>query len=94
VRHAKSAVHVSVRRDGESVAVTVEDDGDGVKAAERERIFERFARADSSRSAGTGGAGLGLSIAREVVERHGGTIELDPRPGPGARFVITLPSTR
>jgi signal transduction histidine kinase len=94
VRHANSAVHVSVRRDGESVAVTVEDDGDGVKAAERERIFERFARADSSRSAGTGGAGLGLSIAREVVERHGGTIELDPRPGPGARFVITRPSTR
>jgi signal transduction histidine kinase len=94
VRHARSAVQVSVLRNGESVAVAVEDDGDGVPLAERERIFERFARVDWSRSAGTGGAGLGLSIAREVVERHGGTIELDPRSGRGARFVITLPSTR
>ncbi len=60
--------------------------------ADRERIFERFARVDAARSADGGGAGLGLSIARDIVERHGGSIAVDPAYERGARFVITLPS--
>ena len=61
------------------MSVVVEDDGGGIPVADRERIFERFARVDAARSADGGGAGLGLSIARDIVERHGGSIAVDPR---------------
>jgi signal transduction histidine kinase len=94
IRHAGSAVRVTVRRDGDTVTIAVEDDGPGVPDTDRQRIFERFARVDAARSAADGGAGLGLSIAREIVERHGGTFAVDPAYEGGARFVITLPSTR
>jgi signal transduction histidine kinase len=94
IRHAGSAVRVTARRDGDTVTVAVEDDGPGVPDTDRQRIFERFARVDAARSAADGGAGLGLSIAREIVERHGGTVAVDPAYEDGARFVITLPSTR
>lgn len=91
VRHAHSSVVLElVVREGAAV-LTVEDDGPGVPAADRERIFERFARVDEARTAG-GGVGLGLSIARDVVERHGGTLVLDADPPPpGARFRLAVP---
>jgi signal transduction histidine kinase len=92
VRHAASAVRVSVSRDGDSVSVAVEDDGEGVPTAERDRVFERFARVDAARAAGEGGAGLGLSIARDIVDRHAGTLVVDADYVDGARFVITLPA--
>ena len=92
VRHATSAVRVDVQGDGDTVSVVVEDDGRGIPVADRERIFERFARVDAARSADGGGTGLGLSIARDIVERHGGSIAVDPAYERGARFVITLPS--
>jgi signal transduction histidine kinase len=92
VRHATSAVRVDVQGDGDTVSVVVEDDGGGIPVADRERIFERFASVDAARSADGGGAGLGLSIARDIVERHGGSIAVDPAYERGARFVITLPS--
>ncbi|TDT38413.1 signal transduction histidine kinase [Streptomyces sp. BK208] len=91
-RHARSAVEVSVRRDGTAAVVAVADDGEGVPAADRERIFERFVRLDAARSRDDGGAGLGLAIARDVAVRHGGTLTVHDAPAGGARFELRLPS--
>jgi signal transduction histidine kinase len=91
-RHARSHVEVAVRDGGGVARLTVTDDGQGVPDDEAERIFERFARLDDARSAGQGGAGLGLAIAREIAERHGGTLALDTAHLGGARFVLELPS--
>ena len=83
-RHARSHVVVAVRAGDGTAELTVADDGPGVPADEAERIFERFARLDDARSAGEGGAGLGLAIAREIAERHGGTLTLDATHREGA----------
>ncbi|MFE0472189.1 sensor histidine kinase [Streptomyces sp. NPDC058947] len=90
-RHARSAVTVSVRREGDRAVVGVADDGDGVPEADRERIFERFVRLDSARSRDDGGAGLGLAIARDVAVRHGGTLTAGRGPAGGALFELRLP---
>jgi len=90
VRHARAAVTVTVRPGAEAVIVEVEDDGPGVPAADRERVFERFARLDDARSRDAGGVGLGLPIARDVVVRHGGTLAIADSPA-GTRLVATLP---
>ena len=71
--------------------LTVADDGPGVPPDDRDRVFERFTRLDDARSARDGGAGLGLAIARDIAERHGGTLTLDDG-SPGARFVLRLPA--
>ncbi|MET9772655.1 HAMP domain-containing sensor histidine kinase [Streptomyces sp. NPDC006367] len=91
-RHARSAVEVSVRRDGGTAVVAVADDGEGVPAADRERIFERFVRLDAARSRDDGGAGLGLAIARDVAVRHGGTLTVRDAPTGGALFELRLPA--
>ena len=57
-------------------------------------MFERFTRLDDARAAGSGGAGLGLAIARDIAERHGGRLRLDGDGSAGARFVLTLPVAR
>ncbi|MGW4203936.1 sensor histidine kinase [Streptomyces sp. NPDC004726] len=91
-RHARTSVVVSVRREGDRAVLTVADDGDGVPEPERERIFERFVRLDDARSRDAGGAGLGLSIARDVAERHGGGLTVGGAPGTGgALFELRLP---
>jgi signal transduction histidine kinase len=90
-RHARSAVTVAVRREGERAVVEVADDGDGVPEAERERIFERFVRLDAARSRDDGGAGLGLAIARDVAVRHGGTLTVRETAAGGALFELRLP---
>ncbi|MFE6524269.1 sensor histidine kinase [Streptomyces sp. NPDC057794] len=90
-RHARSAVTVSVRREGDRAVVGVADDGDGVPEADRERIFERFVRLDDARSRDDGGAGLGLAIARDVAVRHGGTLTAGRGPAGGALFELRLP---
>ncbi|MGC5040667.1 sensor histidine kinase [Streptomyces sp. DT190] len=90
-RHARSAVTVSVRREGDLAVVGVADDGDGVPEADRERIFERFVRLDAARSRDDGGAGLGLAIARDVAVRHGGTLTAGQGPAGGALFELRLP---
>lgn len=71
--------------------ITITDDGPGIPADYRERIFERFARVDKARTPAEGGTGLGLAISREIIEGHGGTIVVDPAYSHGARFVVRLP---
>ncbi|MGO4678336.1 sensor histidine kinase [Microbacterium sp. 2MCAF23] len=75
-----------------SVRLTVSDDGPGLPDAVRETVFERFARGETSRSREGGGTGLGMAIAKAVVEAHGGAIAVGE--GPGATFVVTLPTAR
>lgn len=72
--------------------VRVADDGVGVRAEDVPHLFDRFWRADRSRTRGTGGSGLGLAITRELVELHGGTIEVTSTPGRGTELVVTLPA--
>jgi signal transduction histidine kinase len=90
-RHARSTVRVELQEVGDGAQLVVEDDGAGVPADQRERVFERFARVDDARTPGAGGTGLGLAIAQTIVERHGGTIAIDPTYTAGARFVVRLP---
>ncbi|OQS17955.1 hypothetical protein B0T44_22300 [Nocardia donostiensis] len=93
-RHAATAVRVALERDADTAVVEVVDDGPGVPEADRQRIFQRFVRLDDARSRDEGGAGLGLAIARDVVERHGGAIRVEAGAQGGARFVVELPITR
>ncbi|MGW7713881.1 ATP-binding protein [Streptomyces chartreusis] len=93
-RHARSAVTLTVRREGEWVVAAVADDGAGVAEADRERIFERFVRLDEARSRDDGGAGLGLAIARDVAVRHGGTLTVGRAPAGGALFELRLPQAQ
>ncbi|TDD36045.1 HAMP domain-containing histidine kinase [Actinomadura sp. KC06] len=92
-RHTPAGTAATVRvseRDGEAV-LEVADEGPGIPADERARVFERFYRADPSRSRDRGGAGLGLSIVAAVAEAHGGRASVADAPGGGAAFTITLP---
>ena len=84
-------VAVSIRKDPKQVAITVADRGIGIPEPERGRIFEPFYRVDPSRTRETGGFGLGLSICKNIVEAHGGRIQLDSRPGGGTTVRVLLP---
>jgi len=92
IRYADTAVTVQMHASSTTVTLIVADDGPGVPAADRERIFGRFTRLDDSRSRDTGGTGLGLAIAKEIVEAHGGDISAEEAPV-GARFRVRLPLT-
>jgi signal transduction histidine kinase len=89
-RYASSTVTVGVRRDGPWGVLMVSDDGPGIPAADRTRVFERFARLDASRSQDSGGSGLGLAIVRELVQSSGGSVHLEDAE-PGLRAVVRLP---
>jgi two-component system sensor histidine kinase ChiS len=82
---------VDAKQDGDSVIVTVSDTGIGISAAKLERVFESFEQADASLSREYGGAGLGLSITRQLVELHHGKIWVESEVGRGSRFHFTLP---
>ncbi|MET9436034.1 HAMP domain-containing sensor histidine kinase [Streptomyces sp. NPDC006551] len=90
-RHARRRITVTVGAEGAWAVLAVTDDGEGVPAAERERVFERFVRLDDARTRDEGGAGLGLAIARDVARRHGGDLTVTAAPSGGARFVLRLP---
>jgi signal transduction histidine kinase len=93
VRHARGRVVLAAVPDGPSQLVTVTDDGPGIPAADRERVFDRFTRLDDARARDAGGAGLGLAIVRELVRRHGGTVRLVDAD-PGLRAEVRLPAYR
>ena len=76
------------------VVVTVADGGDGIAPEDIAHVFDRFYRADPSRTRATGGAGLGLTIAKKIVEAHGGEIRAESVKGQGSRFIFELPVTR
>ncbi len=82
---------VSVAAAAGHFTVTVEDQGPGIPAEARQRVFEPFVRLEESRSRETGGSGLGLTIARAVIVAHGGEISLEDRPGGGLRVVVSIP---
>ena len=89
---ATSKVIVRVQRNGAGFArVSVEDSGPGIPAAELPNIFERFHRGDPSRARSTGGFGLGLAIAKAIVEAYGGRIEARRRHERGTEVCIDLP---
>jgi signal transduction histidine kinase len=86
--HARSTVTVSLQSEGGRTAIHVDDDGGGIPAGERERVFEPFTRLDDSRDRGSGGFGLGLAIVRQVARWHGGDASITDSPLGGARVSI------
>ncbi len=88
-RGGRIAVSV-VRADG-GVEITVRDSGEGIAPEHLSRVFDRFYRTDGSRARATGGAGLGLSIVKHLVEAHGGRVRAESEPGRGSTFAVLLP---
>ena len=89
VRHAEREVTVGVHVWPSSVELSIRDDGHGIPAGDRERVFDRFTRLDEARDRDSGGSGLGLPITRELLRRTGGTIRLEDA-APGVRAVVTV----
>ena len=93
MRHASSNVAIAVRTERGGAVLSVVDDGPGIPAEERERVFERFARLDDARDRDAGGTGLGLAIVRELLHHSGGSISLQDNPsGPGLAAVVRVPT--
>lgn len=91
-RHARSRVNLALQNGAQVVELTVDDDGPGIAAEDRQRVFERFTRLDDGRARDAGGLGLGLSMVKSIVERHGGTVEIGDAPIGGARVAVRLPA--
>ncbi|MEV4127603.1 HAMP domain-containing sensor histidine kinase [Nocardia sp. NPDC049707] len=89
--HARSRVAIRTQECDGSAVVIVDDDGPGIPAADRDRVFGRFVRLDADRARRTGGAGLGLAIVAGIVAAHGGTVTVTESGWGGARFVVALP---
>lgn len=96
IKHSPEAAQIRlvIGKDAGHATLDVIDQGPGIETEHLQRIFDRFYRVDKARSRMTGGAGLGLSIARWALEVNGGTIEVDSRVGEGSRFRLRLPLTR
>ena len=92
---AGSHVTTTLAREGDTLIVRIHDDGPGIAPDARDRLFERFARGDSSRERRTGSTGLGMSIALAIVQSHGGSIDVDSSTAPedhGTTFSVRLPA--
>jgi heavy metal sensor kinase len=85
-------VTLALEEKDDKALITVQDSGAGIAEEELEKIFERFYRVDKARSRRTPGAGLGLSIARWIVQQHGGTMSVESAPGQGSKFRVSLPT--
>jgi signal transduction histidine kinase len=92
VRHAASRVAFTLAEQNGAVVLDVDDDGPGIAAADRQRVFERFVRLDDARARDAGGSGLGLAIVAEVVGAHHGTVSISESGLGGARFEVRLPA--
>lgn len=86
-------IRVSCRAENAAAIVTIADTGQGIAAEDLPHIFERFYRADKSRSRAAGRSGLGLAISKAIVDAHGGTIAATSQPGAGTIFTVRLEST-
>jgi signal transduction histidine kinase len=84
-------ITVTLNQVGDEVQVDVRDNGIGIPSEDQQRVFERFYRGEKSRSRATGGAGLGLAIAKGIVELHGGSIGIQSQPGAGTEIWLRLP---
>jgi signal transduction histidine kinase len=94
IRHARKTVTITVGSHDRMAEIVIGNDGPPIPAADRERIFDRFVRLDGSRSRADGGSGLGLSIARDIVIAHGGTLTVDDiDKGAAMRIRLPLPTT-
>jgi two-component system OmpR family sensor kinase len=93
VQHTPPSAGITVRvgTDEDHAVLEVCDEGPGMNAEDAQRVFERFYRADSSRTRSSGGFGLGLSIVDSLVDAHGGAVSVDTTPGRGCRFRVSLP---
>jgi len=89
-----SAITIEAAPTGDGTQIAVSDEGPGIPDEDIGRVFERFYRVDKSRARDPGGTGLGLAIVKHLVELHGGTVHVENRPQGGARFVISLPTSR
>jgi two-component system OmpR family sensor kinase len=90
---ADSPIELAVGTDARAgtASIAIVDHGEGIPPQIREKIFQRFWRADSSRTRETGGSGLGLAIVASIVAAHGGTVDVTETPGGGATFRVILP---
>jgi heavy metal sensor kinase len=88
----RGEIRISVRREGGAVTLTVADTGQGIAAKDLPHVFERFWRADPSRSRANGRTGLGLAISKSIVEAHGGSIDAVSELGKGSLFTVRLPA--
>ncbi|GAA4096896.1 hypothetical protein GCM10022214_70920 [Actinomadura miaoliensis] len=90
-RHARSRIEVSVTTEGDRAVLEVVDDGTGIPPGEREKVFDRFYRRRDARDRDPSGTGLGLPIARQIAQAHGGTLGMAEDPSCGTRMVLSLP---
>jgi signal transduction histidine kinase len=88
---SKGSITVTTKRKDDEIITSVTDTGEGISAEDLPNIFERFYRVDKSRARSTGGSGLGLTIAKRLVEAHGGRIWAESEPGKGSTFFFSLP---
>ena len=91
LRYANQQIEICLDATAESWILSVDDDGPGIPAAEREHVFEPFVRLDQSRSRATGGHGLGLALVKGIMLAHKGSVLVEESPLGGARFILTLP---
>jgi signal transduction histidine kinase len=84
-------IRVLARRAGDSIHISVEDQGAGIPREQQKKLFERFVRGDDAQRAGVRGIGVGLALVKSVAEAHGGSVRLASEPGRGSTFTLVIP---